>query len=151
LVVQCLGNAFYWDDFINISRQAQQAWLGRPDTRGTVMAPYPCFSCFEQVYGIEWLPPMQPIAGHFWLLRHKVAGDDWVTAEAHAPWRRYTSLRLDIKASYEAAGIDWWPLAADPGRRLPAALVAFCLLLAVPLRPWVRALRSGEPGGAPTA
>jgi hypothetical protein len=150
LSVTCAGNAFYWDDFINIARQAQQAWLGRPDTRGTVLSPYPCFSCFEQVYAIDWLPPMQPIAGHFWLLRHKLAGDDWTAAERDAPWRRYTSLRLDIKASYEAAAIDWWPYAADPGRRLPTALVALLLLGAIPLRPWARALRSADPGGEPT-
>jgi hypothetical protein len=139
--VQCLGNAFSWDDFINVSRQAQRGWLGRPDTSGNVLAPYPCFSCFEEVYPIAWLPPLQPIAGHWWLLRHKLAGDDWQTAESDAPWRRYTTLRLDIKDSYDAAAIDWWPFAADPGRRWPVILVALALLLAIPVRPWVRALR----------
>jgi hypothetical protein len=149
--VQLLGNAFYWDDFINVARQAQRAWLGHPDTHGTVLSPYPCLSCFEEVYAIEWLPPMQPIAGHWWLLRHKWAGDDWMTAEADAPWRRYTSVRLDIRASYDAAGIDWWPFAADPGRRLPAVLVALCLLLAIPARPWWTALRSSAAPAKPDA
>jgi hypothetical protein len=145
--VQAVGNAFYWDDFINIARQAQQGWLGRPDTRGTVLAPYPCFSCFEQVYAIQWLPPMQPIAGHWWLLRHKLADHDWSVAEADAPWRRYTSLRLDIADSYRAAGIDWWPFAADPHNRFPAVVSALCLLLAIPLRPWWRALRPDRADG----
>lgn len=152
--VQAAGNAFYWDDFINISRQAQQAWLGRPDTRGDPLAPYPCFSCFEQVYPVEWLPPMQPIAGHWWLLGHKLRGDDWRVAEADAPWRRYTSLRLDIRDSYDAADIDWWPLAASSragGGLSVALLVCACLIAAVPVRPWIRAIRSGDRLAGPPA
>jgi hypothetical protein len=139
--VQCLGNVFYWDDFINISRQAQQAWLGRPDVSGTPLAPAPCFSCFEEVYGIEWLPPMQPIAGHWWLLRHKVAGDDWKVAEADAPWKRYTSTTTNLAASYDGADIDWWPLGAGQSSGLAVAAIALLLLLAIPLRPWLTALR----------
>jgi len=144
VAVQCLGNVFYWDDFINISRQAQQAWLGRPDVSGTPLAPAPCFSCFEEVYGIEWLPPLQPIAGHWWLLRHKVAGDDWKVAEADAPWKRYTSVTPDIAASYDGADIDWWPLGAGASRGPAVAAIALLLLLAIPVRPWLTALRRSD-------
>jgi hypothetical protein len=153
VAVQGLGVAFGWEDFINIAREAQRAWLGPADTRGTAMAPYPCFSCFEEVYGVEWLPPMQPIAGHWWLLRHKLAGNDWKAAARDAPWSRYTSLSLDIERSYQSAAIDWWPLAASRGRPAPVAVVSMLfLLLAMPLRPWLRALRAddepAEPRGA---
>jgi hypothetical protein len=144
VAVQGLGNAFYWDDFINISRQGQQAWLGRPDVSGTPLAPAPCFSCFEDVYPIEWLPPMQPIAGHWWLLRHKVAGDDWRTAEGDAPWKRYTSSTQDIALSYDGTNIDWWPLGAASSGGLAAALTALLLLLAIPIRPWLTALRARD-------
>jgi hypothetical protein len=140
--VQGLGNVFYWDDFINIARQTQQSWLGRPDVSGTPLAPAPCFSCFEEVYGIEWLPPLQPIAGHWWLLRHKAAGDDWKTAEADAPWKRYTSSTANIQASYEAADIDWWPLGVPASRGLAVVVIALLLFLAIPLRPWLTALRT---------
>ena len=142
VAVQGLGNAFVWNDFINIAREAQRAWLGRPDSGGTPLAPEPCFSCFEEVYGVEWLPPMQPIAGHEWLLRHKLAGDDWQVAAEDAPWTRQTSLRLNIERSYDAAKINWWPLAASHARPLPIALLsALILVITTPLRRWRDALR----------
>ena len=143
VVVQLLGNAFYWDDFINVSRQAQHAWLGRPDVSGTALAPAPCFSCFEEVYPVQWLPAMQPIAGHWWLLHHKLTGDDWQAAEADAGWKRYTSRTLNIAESYRGAEIDWWPLGAASSGGLAVALIAGLLLLAIPLRPWLAALRTG--------
>jgi hypothetical protein len=141
VAVQGLGNAFVWNDFINIARQAQVSWLGRPDTRGTVLAPAPCPSCFEEVYGVDWLPSMQPIAGHWWLLRHKLAGDDWEVATADAPWTRYTSLGLDVERPYAAATINWWPIAAANRRPwLIAILSLLVLAVTTPLRRWGRAL-----------
>jgi hypothetical protein len=143
VAVQGIGNAFAWNDFINIAREAQGAWLGRPNTGGTPLAPAPCFSCFEEVYGVDWLPPMQPIAGHWWLLRHKLTGDDWRVAARDAPWTRYTALNLNIQRSYEAAKINWWPFAASHPRPLPIALLSVLVLsLTMPLRRWLRALRS---------
>ena len=144
VAVQVLGTAFVWDDFINISRNAQHAWLGTPDTKGTVLAPYTCHSCFEEVYPIQWLPSMQPIAGHWWLLRHKAAGHDWRTAEADAPWKRYTSLTADIQEPYEAAGIDWWPFGVGAGEHPIIFVVALLALGVIPIRPWVTELK--EPG-----
>lgn len=145
IAVQGLGNALGWDDFMGIARQAQQTWLGKPDKRGTVLRPDPCYSCFEEVFAIQWLPPLQPILGQWWLLRHKIAGDDWKVAEADAPWKRYTSLTLDIKGPYELAAIDWWPFATVPGRRAATvALITLLLGLATPLRLWRAALRAGD-------
>ena len=57
-----------------------------------------------------WLPAFQPIEGHYWLLKHVLAGHDAATAEGDAPWRRYTSLQLDIARTYGRARVDWWGL-----------------------------------------
>jgi hypothetical protein len=141
LAVQTVGTAFYWDDFIAISRQVQYQWLGHPDSSGSPMAPYPCFSCFDELYAVQWLPATQPIEGHWWLLRHRLAGDDWRTAERDAPWSRYTSLTLNIERSYDYAEIDWWPFLAPPGRRLPLVLLVLLVLpVVIPWRPWRTAL-----------
>lgn len=148
LFVQLLGTAYDWSDFTKISMDAQHAWLGRPDVSGTPTAPAPCFSCFEHLYPLQWLPPMQPIRGQWWLLTHKLAGDDWRTAEADAPWKSYTSLTLDIRDSYGAAELDWWLAMPTSHGRWPLVLVAVLLALAVPIRPWLTDLRG--PGGPPT-
>ncbi len=145
--VQVLGNAYHWSDFTNVSIEAQHAWLGRPNVAGTPLAPDPCFSCFEHLYPIQWLPTMQPIAGHWWLLRHQIAGDPWRVAEADAPWKRYTSLTLDIHKSYDAVEFDWWLSGPAQFGWLPVLLIAFLLALAIPVRPWIAALRSESPHG----
>lgn len=110
LFVQALGISFYWDHFIRISHEAATRWLGAPDRRG---APTPerdglCGACFEDMYPLQWLPAFQPIHGHWWLLKHVVRGDDWTRATTDAPWRRYTSLELDVSARYREARLDWW-------------------------------------------
>jgi hypothetical protein len=106
--VQYLGNAFYWDHFIRIQRDATRAWLGTPNTNGNGLAatPYACGACFEDMHSMQWLPPFQPIVGHFWMLRH--LDDSWVVAEQDAPWHRYTSLQLNIAANWNRARFDWW-------------------------------------------
>lgn len=149
LFVQLLGTAFDWSDFTKISMDAQHAWLGRPDVSGTPLAPAPCFSCFEHLYPIQWLPPMQPIRGQWWLLTHKLAGDDWRTAGADAPWKRYTSVAPDIRDAYDAAALDWWLAMPTAHGRWPLLLMGVLLALAVPIRPWLSELRStdGTPPG----
>lgn len=144
LFVQLLGSAFDWSDFTRISMDVQHAWLGRPDLSGTPLAPAPCFSCFEHLYPIQWLPPMQPIGGQWWLLKHKLAGDDWRTAEADGPWKSYTSVTADIQAAYDSAALDWWLAMPTSQGRWPALLLAALLALAVPIRPWLTDLRSGD-------
>jgi len=144
LFVQLLGTAYDWSDFTKISMDAQHAWLGRPDLAGTPIAPAPCFSCFEHLYPIQWLPPMQPIRGQWWLLTHKLAGDDWRAAEADAPWKSYTSLTLDIRDAYDAAALDWWLATPTSHGRWPMLLVAALLLLAIPIRPWLADLRASS-------
>ena len=151
LAVQILGMAFYWDDFIAISRRVQYEWLGHPDLRGSLMAPYPCFSCFDELYSVQWLPSTQPIEGHAWLLRHKLAHDDWQTAQRDAPWARYTSLSLNIREPYDYAAIDWWLLFAPRGRRFAlVALSGLFFLTLIPLRLWAATL-SGPPAVEPRA
>jgi hypothetical protein len=126
VAVQGLGNAFHWDHYIRIQRQARQRWLGVADTTG---APFPdfggvCGACFEDMHGLQWLPPFQPIEGHWWLLHHVPFRHDWVRAEQDAPWHRYTRLRLDIASTYQAARIDWWYLEfARPADRVPGVLL----------------------------
>ncbi len=113
--VQGLGNAFYWDHYIRIAKEARVRWLGQPDVSGVYTPMFGgtvCGACFEDIHPIAWLPPFQPIAGHFWLLRHAPFGDDWVKAEADAAWHRYTRLRLNIAESYSRTlgRVDFWLL-----------------------------------------
>ena len=113
LAVQILGIAFYWDHFIRVAQEARLRWLGTPDRRGAVAADRDgaCDPCFEDFYQHQWLPAFQPIEGHLWLLRHRSVGprrDSWQEAEADAPWRRYTTLQLDIAKSYGRVRLDWW-------------------------------------------
>ena len=74
------------------------------------------------------------------MLRHHLAGDDWRTAESDAPWKRYTSLTLDIQKSYDAAEIDWWLAGPTRYGRLPIFALAVLLVLPVRIRPWIAAL-----------
>jgi hypothetical protein len=151
LAVQVLGNAFFWDHYIRIQREARNRWLGVPNTSGT---PFPdfggvCGACFEDMHGLQWLPPFQPIAGHWWLLQHVPFQHDWRQAEADAAWHRYTRLRLDIAATYAAARVDWWYLEfANPVNRIPG-LVLLTLLGAGALASggmFLRRLRAHPPG-----
>gem|GEM_PF-551032 len=110
--VQILGSAFYWDHYIRITQDARDAWLGTPDRSG---APTPtvdglCGACFEDVHQLQWLPAFVPIEGHYWLLRHSFANDDWTKATADAPWSRYTKKPLYIENTYNRVRLDWWPI-----------------------------------------
>lgn len=114
--VQALGNALYWDHFIRIAQAARGAWLGTPNRAGSLPPSrgLACDPCFEDLHPIAWLPPFQPIRGHLWLARHVALGHDAATAEADAPWRRHTSLRLDIREPYSRTRLDWWFLELRP-------------------------------------
>lgn len=141
LGVQVLGAAFVWDDFIDVARQVKTAWLGRADLRGAAVANDDCGACFEELHPIDWLPPMQPIAGHAWLLKHKLLRHNWRVARLDGPWRRYTSLDLDIASAYEKARLDPWWLARG---NAAAAGVAWLLAALALLRLWLQASRSGS-------
>jgi hypothetical protein len=108
--VQLLGGLFYWDHYIRVAREAQKQWLGRADRSGatTPDTGEDCGPCIEDVYGLNWLPAFQPIEGHWWLLRNRMRERDGQAAEADAPWHRYTSLKLNIAASYGRARYDFW-------------------------------------------
>jgi hypothetical protein len=111
--VQLLGNALYWDHFIRVAIDTKNQWLGNPNRTGAYVAEAGrghCDSCFEDTYEVLWTPAFQPIRGHWWLVKSLARGDDWHTAQADAPWRRYTSLDVDLSRSYPRARIDWWGL-----------------------------------------
>lgn len=154
LFVQLLGSAFYWDHWIRLSTAAREAWLGKPDRSGAAIAEAGrghCDSCFEDMHGHNWLPPLQPIAGHLWLLRHVPAGDAWSVAEADAPWRRYTSLSLPLESVYRRARVDWWGLILVEQRPVRVVGLALFVVLAAAaglgVRSWMGGARGGSPGG----
>lgn len=108
--VQAIGNALYWDSFIRVSQRARLDWLGAPNRAGS---PFPnrgsaCDPCFEDTYPFLWLPAFNPLEINVWLIKHVLRGDDWPTAEVDAPWKRYTSLRLNVAEPYRRAHLDWW-------------------------------------------
>lgn len=130
LFVQIVGSALPPRVFFRVAEEARTHWLGAPN-RGaaTVGSPGPggCDPCFEDASPAVWLPPFAPIDGQLWLLRHTLLGDDWRTATADGPWRRYTRLPIDIHRSYATARLDWWFL--DARRRTPVwAFAALALL-----------------------
>jgi hypothetical protein len=131
--VQVAGNAFYWDHYIRIAEDARLRWLGTPDRRGSTPPDQGggCHACFEDMYVVNWLPPFSPVSGHFWLLRHVPFDHDWKIAEKDAPWRRYTSLTLDIRSTYPRARIDWWALDYTEHRTARALLATVMLLVAL--------------------
>ncbi len=148
--VQALGASLFWDHFIRIAIEARSDWLGFPNKTGApVKAPFDiCGACFEDVHPVQWLPPFSPLEGHAWLLRHVLAGSDWKTATADAPWRRYTRLNLLIERSYQRARLDfWWCNFTDEKR--PGAALAIALLFGLGLAggtvAMVRSLRRAAP------
>ncbi len=153
VAVQLLGTAFYWDHYIRIAKQAREQWLGQPDRSGAIIAERGrghCDSCFEDMHGVMWLPPFNPIKGHWWLLKSTASGDNWKAAEAAAPWHRYTALPVDIHATYARVRLDWWGLLwLRDFRQYRAAgivlLVLLLLVVATTAAVWIRLHRASEP------
>jgi hypothetical protein len=151
--VQVVGNAFYWDHFIRIAKDARDQWLGNPDRRGAYRPERGrghCDDCFEDMNHLVWLPPFSPIQGNRWLLWHKLAGDDWKTAEKEAPWHRYTTINVNIQDSYDRSRIDWWVLLwlEDHPDFLKAGLGLFVVLVIIfgwSAARWARAVRLSRP------
>jgi hypothetical protein len=148
LFVQVLGSAFYWDLWIRVGYTASEKWLGRPNLGGQPLLSLGvgCGSCFEQMYALNWLPAFQPIAGHWWLIKHVPFQHDWITAEKDAPWHTYTTLRLDIKDVYPVGRTDWWMLDYVHGHLKAGItlLVAMVLMGILSLVLLVRALRADD-------
>lgn len=137
LAVNLLGSALYWDHFLRMARQVAPQWLGTPIKMCFVpglpqLVPGNCESCLEDMYPVMWLPPFQPIRGHWWLAKHVVARHTWMEAAVDAPWRHYTVLPIDIAFSYERGRIDWWrnEWKAFPkfANRLLAGLIAMTVI-----------------------
>jgi len=155
IAVQLLGSALYWDHFIRIAIDVKNQWLGNPNRTGAYIPEKGrghCDSCFEDTYEILWTPAFQPIKGHWWLVKSLARGDDAVTAQTDAPWRRYTSLSVNLAANYPRVRIDWWGLLwlRDAPHTWPAGLVLLLLLGAgtgLGIWRWIRLHRSGIQGG----
>jgi hypothetical protein len=153
--VQVLGISFIWDHHIRLTRDAADAWLGKPNKTGA-SAPEReglCGACFEDMHRQQWLPAFHPIHGHLWLLRHVSRGHDWPTAVKDAPWSRYTTLTFDLSAAYQRIRLDWWFLELRLVS-LPVAIGLLLLLLAgtaLSLRALLVHGRRGTPAVAGTA
>lgn len=145
VAVQVLGGALYWDHFIRVAIDAKNQWLGQPDRAGAYVPERGrghCDSCFEDTYELLWAPPFHPIRGHAWLLASLARGDDAAAAAARAPWRRYTTLAVDLSRTYPRARLDWWGMIwlADAPQTRPlglAVLAALALLLVAGVARWL--------------
>jgi hypothetical protein len=110
IVVQLLGNAVFWDHFIRIASAAKNQWLGNPNRSGAYVAEAGrghCDSCFEDTYELLWTPAFQPIRGHWWLVKAIYFDETAAEAQAHAPWRTYTSLDVNLTGAWWPR-FDWW-------------------------------------------
>jgi hypothetical protein len=136
IFVQTLGLAFYWDHWVRIADwDVKNQWLGQPNRAGSVLptrhaahGPH-CDACFEDMYAHQWLPPLSPLLGHYWLLTTAGRNEEWETAQASAPWRRHTSMAM--RSAYYGGPkgrIDWWPL--DWGERARDVALIFALIAA---------------------
>lgn len=151
--VQVLGASYYWDHYIRLSKAARNQWLGNPNRAGA-LAPDrngSCDPCFEDFYQHNYTPAFQPMAGHYWFLKHDLGHHTWEQAEPDAPWRRYTHLQLDsTRKWYPWPPLDWWFLGIRNESRAAAyALLAlFIAGLAGGIELWRRGLKgsaAGEP------
>lgn len=153
--VNLLGSALYWDHWIRIAIEVKNQWLGRPNRSGAYIPERGrghCDSCFEDTYQILWTPAFQPIKGHFWLVESIARGDtDPAEAQLDAPWRRYTSLQMNLAGTYPRARIDWWGLLwiKDATHTWAVGLVLlllFCAGTAFGIWRWIVLHRSGIAG-----
>jgi hypothetical protein len=110
--VQLLGGLMYWDHFIRLAQDVRTQWLGSPNRSGAAIRAggAHCDPCFEDYYAFNWLPPLSPIEGHYWLIRSVKRGLTWQEAEAQAPWHRYTTVKMFFPGNYGRARLDWWYL-----------------------------------------
>ncbi len=111
--VQTMGNAIFWDHHIRLAKQVQRRWLGPANRRGAIVEDRgagTCDPCIEDLYGMIWVPALQPIAGHAWMVRHMGDDADNAAALVDAPWRRYTTLDIDLGRTLRKTPVDWWGL-----------------------------------------
>lgn len=152
IFVQVLGSAFYWDHWIRISYTAAEKWLGKPNLSGSplMVLGVGCGSCFEQMHTLNWLPPFQPIVGHWWLIKHVPWQHDWVTAEKDAPWHTYTRLQLYIKDFYPLGRTDWWMLDYVHGGKLKGGIILLVSMTVMGLLSIAGFVRSWRASGRTT-
>jgi hypothetical protein len=146
LLVQSLGNAFYWDHFLRIVLDVRTKWLGQVNRTGalTIDKGGYCEGCFEDVYPMVWLPPFQPILGHLWMIRHVPFHHDWQRAKLDAPWRRHTRLEIDGKEKWDRVRMDHWLYDAEQHRF--AGWLVLILLLGIGTAAFVMFVRRTRDG-----
>jgi len=153
VLVQLLGSSLYWDHFIRVAIDVKNQWLGNPNRSGSYIPERGrghCDSCFEDTYEIMWTPAFHQMKGNWWLLKSLARGDDANEAQRDAPWRRYTSLQVNLANTYPRARIDWWGLLwikDAPHTRLAGVilLLLFTGGSAFGIWRWIRLHRSGIP------
>jgi hypothetical protein len=125
--VQVAGVSFFWDQFIRLSHEAAVRWLGTPESLGRAHAGarrslrrLPRGHVPPAVAAALPAGARSPLA-----LAPRPLHHDWKTAEADAPWKRYTTIELDLSATYSQVRVDWWYL----GLREVAPGVSLALLL----------------------
>jgi len=111
LAVQVIGSSLYWGHWFRIASAASVNWLGQPRCAPAPGAAGPCYPDDKPLYAVHWLPSLQPIAGHIWLLRHAPFGDTFEEAEKDAPWQVDGKIHIPSAAEwYRGTVIDWWAL-----------------------------------------
>jgi hypothetical protein len=127
--VQLLGGLFFWDHWISIGVGASSTWLGTPECVGPLPPEGGCWPEGKFLFAQHWLPALNPVAGHVWLLRHKLAGDPFEDAQDDAPWQFQGHIDAPgAKRHYEHVVFDWWPLTWTAKARVPAAVIVALLL-----------------------
>jgi hypothetical protein len=97
---------------------------------------------------VHWLPSLNPIAGHVWLLRHVPFGDPYPVAEADAPYQVAGKVHVPgAEQWYKMTVLDWWPLAWGAHPVVAAAIASvFAALLGFGGRSWWRRVRAARAG-----
>lgn len=146
LWVQFLGCVYYWDHWLLITREATHQWLRFP----VCDWPFPevggCWPDGKIFYAEHWIPALSPVAGHFWLLRHRPFDDSFTVAEEDAPWRWEGRNKIPTaRISYAVAEVDWWFLDWKGAARAGRIVLGLLLVpLAAGLLLWWRRQR-GSP------
>jgi hypothetical protein len=113
--VQTLGSIFYWDHWIQITIAATHEWLRYPHCPPPLPPERGCWPDGKILYAMHWVPALQQLAGHVWLMRHVPFGDPFEVAELDAPWQWQRTVHVPgAKTHYNNAGIDWWALDFRP-------------------------------------
>jgi hypothetical protein len=105
VAIQLLGAAFYWDHYIRIliavkDQTGAAGWFQENLSHG------------------HYIPVFSPIRGHWWMLRHLIAGDP--DLDRDAPWKSVVPQATSLAEQWPRIRIDWWLLNWLEGTNPPA-------------------------------